>query len=182
MVVMNTFVYLLACELVYSSVSLLPSIEQDEFSIFKLMFFFGPILISSLQLVLMATVFKYDTPLQLCKDLCDIEACSELEKIYKNPEDRINEYRALMEEIDKTKSHMPNYTDLFSDQYLKVTIYGTILMVFRNFAGLSVTRAFAGALFEKNDIPGDMAVIFTAGNIGGTFIALLFVDGTLYYN
>ena len=144
-------------------------------------FFFMPFILSTLQLILCFTIFKYDTPRQLYEEKMEEDSLGELNKIYSSVKTRAEVHEKIKRLIDYNKRQYPRYSDLFKGENLKQLLKGMAMMVIRNFNGLFMTITFGSIIFEKK-LKDDATIILFIPNIVSTIVPFLLIDSTSYHS
>ena len=115
-----------------------------------------PIFISVIQVILLLTVFRYDTPKAL-KQKKEMARLNELMgKIYD-----VAKVRERVEAIivdDNAKSSSPSYSEtLCSPKYKKATVIGILISFFQQISGINAIMFYSTRIFSKTGTPATLA-------------------------
>jgi len=144
-------------------------------------FFFMPFILSTLQLILCFTIFKYDTPRQLYEEKMEEDSLGELNKIYSSVKTRMKVHDKIKTLVDYSKRQYPRYSDLIKGNNLKQLLKGMAMVVIRNFNGLFMIMTFGHIIF-KGKFENYAKIILFIPNIFSTIVPFLLIDSTSYHS
>ncbi len=157
-----------------------PPSDRPDFVWWRIVFAFSSIFVI-FSLIILLTVFKYDTPIYLLKKN-NREGCKEALKVVYKDEKEIESIIQLMESEEKEKEEEVTYKDIFCNpKYTKLLFMTMLVSLTFEATGIDALNSYSSLLFLKT-MNTRMATIFTAlmavSNFAGSIISI-FVFGKI---
>ena len=130
------------------------SLSDKEVSTFLLIVFSFPIALSLFQLLMLFTVFNFDSP-KFMKQKKDFEKLEKLmRKIYNEKEVDIKQLINDLETCKKKDCFNITYTDVLTNpRYRRATFVGCMLAMMQMTNGINIIIYFSNILFEDTGLP-----------------------------